>query len=258
MLALTFKKYWLIYFSPLFLFSFLATGKLNNIKKKHIKFYKKEVIENFFKLIYSNFNYTSDYIKQLYLTELYRDANFDNKDFQVLTIDDYIECWSDNNIYVQLFDTTVKQKFYALFQQQIILFHGIVAHVNCNKDIQAYLKISKNKVELSCNPDRIELDSQEFEKYFDVYSDNKILAVRLLTSDVMQTLVDFYNNLNLEFEIVIKNNNIYLRFFSGPLFEPKILGGLTDKDLLYAHFYILQFILDLAQKINLVLDNNEF
>ena len=46
------------------------------------------------------------------------------------------------------------------------------------------------------------MDSQEFEKSFDVTASDKIKAMQLLTSDVMADLIDFKNNSkkNLNFQ----------------------------------------------------------
>ena len=55
------------------------------------------------------------------------------------------------------------------------------------------------------------MDSKEFEKYFDIYSENKIVAMQILTSDIMESLIEFYNKYQLEYEIVFRNNTIYLK-----------------------------------------------
>ena len=62
------------------------------------------------------------------------------------------------------------------------------------------------------------MDSEEFEKIFDVFSKDKILAMQILTADVMESLIKFKNKYDIDFEIVLMNNNIYLRFFVSNMF----------------------------------------
>ena len=64
------------------------------------------------------------------------------------------------------------------------------------------------------------MDSKEFEKYFDVYSNSDIITMEILTHDIMEELVQFYDKYKIKFEIVIKNYNIYIRFDTGAVFEP--------------------------------------
>src|SRR5699024_2707048 len=107
------------------------------------------------------------------------------------------------------------------------------------------------------NSGSVEMDNSIFEKYFDVYSENELLTMRILTHDVMNTLVDFYIKYNLPFEIVLSNNIIYLRFFTGKMFELKIFGKSLDKDLLFTHYNILNFVMTVSNNINKVLQEIE-
>ena len=97
------------------------------------------------------------------------------------------------------------------------------------------------------------MDSKEFEKYFDVYSDSNILAMEILTHDIMEELVQFYNTYRIEFEIVIKNNNIYIRFNTGVMFEPNILKKSNDMNTLWIYYNVLKFITNVTIKINKLL-----
>ena len=58
------------------------------------------------------------------------------------------------------------------------------------------------------------MDSNEFEKYFDVKATNQILGMQLLTADVMQDLIDFQNENNIRYDIVIENE-LYLQNADG-------------------------------------------
>ena len=62
---------------------------------------------------------------------------------------------------------------------------------------------------------KIEMDSQEFEKYFDIYGENKIIAMQILTADVMNTMIEFREQSKIQYELTIKQDQIYIRFHTG-------------------------------------------
>ena len=54
--------------------------------------------------------------------------------------------------------------------------------------------------------------------------------MQLLTSDIMEFLIDFQDSTGIDFELTLKNNKIYIRFFSGNIFEmPNLTESFLDK-----------------------------
>ena len=85
------------------------------------------------------------------------------------------------------------------------------------------------------------MDSKEFEKYFDVYSNSDIITMEILTHYIMGELVQFYDKYKIKFEIVIKNYNIYIRFNTGAVFELNILKKSNDINTLWVYYNILKY-----------------
>ena len=189
-------------------------------------------------------------IEPLRTQEYYKSANFDNANSLALFSDDCIKGFLDNEIFINMCDLSVHY-------DGSHRFYGIFAHSKCNKDIGTFVKVSINNTATSPKKDKVEIDSTEFDDYFSVYSDNKIIATQLLTSDIMELLVDFYKKYFLDYEIVFRNNTIYTRFFTGPMFEPKIFGNSMNKQLLFTYYCILKFITEVSQKVNKVLREME-
>jgi len=135
-------------------------------------------------------------------------------------------------------------------------FKGLFVVIECNKDINSYVMI-KGKGLKYIQDDYIDMDSEVFNEYFNVFSDDKILAMRLLTPDIMEMLVEYREKYNLQFEIAIRNNKIYIRFFTGDLFEPSIFGDPMNKELLITYYCVLEFSLELTKKVNKVLEDLE-
>lgn len=227
-----------------FIFSIFGTTKFNKI-------YKKSLISNFISLYNSDFSYKPLGNKIIEQTN-YINANFNNYSFNSFSVTDVIEGPLDSTTSFHMSDICVKniEKINENETTTRYIFEGIFAYTNSSKNINSYIKISKNKLNFFQSKDSIKMDSSEFEKYFDIYSNNKILTMRILTHDVMDILVNFYKLYNLQFEIVIKGSYIYLTFSTGALFEPNIFSNSLDKKLFYKYYNILNFIIDLTKKVN--------
>lgn len=238
---------------------FVLMAYLNKkYKDKYLNFYKNEILNNFIKLINSKLIYRPNSIQTSASEIDYIKSNFDDRDFNIFTMDDWIEGNLTEDIYAKLYDIDVKKQTGSGKSRHVeTFFQGIFAITQCNKNIGTFVRISKNKSKVLHKNFRVEMDSEEFEKYFDVHSDDKILAMRILTSDIMESLTDFYTKYNLPFEIIFRRSTIYLRFFTGPMFEPKVFGSSMDKELLVVYYAILKFIVEVTTKVNIVLQEIE-
>jgi len=67
-------------------------------------------------------------------------------------------------------------------------------------------------------------------------------------------LIQFENQTNMKYEVFIKDNELYLRFHSGEMFEvPDIKKEALDKSTIHKYFYMLNFTYNLSKRlINLV------
>ncbi len=144
-----------------------------------------------------------------------------------------------------------------------MLFSGIFALIETPKKFkeELYVKQDKDLTVRSIIPEceKIQLDSSEFEQFFDIYGTNKIVAMQLLTADIMQMFIDFRKDTGISFEFAIKNNRIFLRFEGGGLFEiPNLEKTLWDKDIMYRDYKILDFTFELTYKITKLLEETEY
>lgn len=108
-------------------------------------------------------------------------------------------------------------------------FLGLAGHLMLPKDIGCYIKIRRNGTNF-LERNAIKLDSTEFEKLFDVSTDDKIKAMQLLTSDVMMDMISIVEQSKVKYEIYINNNKMYFRFFTGSMFEPNLTGKAMKLD----------------------------
>lgn len=128
------------------------------------------------------------------------------------------------------------------------VFHGLFAEIELNKNLNSCIRIRKNGISLFNKKDKLEMDSGEFEKKFNVYSTDKIIAMQLLTSDIMQMLLDFKEENKITPEMTIEGNRFYIRFATGGVFEAKLMKKALDYDILKRYYNLINFTLDLTEK----------
>lgn len=143
------------------------------------------------------------------------------------------------------------------------LFNGIFTIIETPKPFNEILYLKKDKKYKRKNIipkiEKIQLDSTEFENYFDIYSTNSLITMQLLTSDIMEFFTKFQNSTGIDFELTLKNNKIYIRFFSGNIFEmPNLAESFLDKAKLKKYYEILNFTLEFTYKITNLLNNTEY
>lgn len=140
------------------------------------------------------------------------------------------------------------------------VFHGLFGNVECAKNIETTFKVRSDKGVLGKmfkGKTKVEMDSQEFEKYFDVYGDNKIIVMQILTSEVMSTMIDFIQQSKIKYELTINKDQIYIRFHTGGLFEPSLFKNSLDYSMLKKYYDIIDFVFKVTREINSVIEKTD-
>ncbi len=241
---------------------------------EYTKIYKEKILPQFIKFVNPNLTYNykkyqkyKDYKSREFYTQKvgvekeYADADFDGCTFDYITEEDWVEGQIDEKHFFKITDIDVKEEYTDSDgdRRTRSMFKGLFYWFETDKDIGTCLKINLNKnnaIEGAENY-QIRMDSSEFEDFFDVYCDDKILAVRILTADIMETIMNFYKKYYLPFEICYRNNKIYTRFFIEDMFEPKKIKNSLDIESLYMYFAIIKFSIEFSKKIIKLADDVE-
>lgn len=211
----------------------------------------------------SNFYNDLEYFPEKEMPEyIYNIPNYESGIHDIYRSEDYMEANIKNQYSIQMAEVHTKDKReYKDSEGEtkteiITIFHGLFAKVVMHKSIMGDLRITQNG---SLMFDKnLEMDSSEFEKYFDVKASDKILGMRILTHDVMEELIEFENKTNMKFDIYINKNELYLRFHSGDMFEPgNFENGALDKETIRKYFYMLNLTYNLSNKIIEVVEEIE-
>ena len=230
-------------------------GKNSKKQRQLTAKYKQVVISK----IMSNFYDNLKYLPQNGMPEyIYEQLQYEY--YNQYKSDDYFEAQINNKYNIQMAEVlTQEERTYKDSEgetqtETVTKFHGLFAKIIMDKSINSELKIMKDRT--ISKKDRLNMDSSEFEKHFDVKASNKIIGMQLLTADVMEELVQFENKANMKFDIVMKENEIYLRFHSGAMFEVgNFKKGVLNKEVIQKYFYMLKLTYDLSNKlINVIND----
>lgn len=255
------------------------------IKEKYAKIYKELVIEPMVNSFKTHITYDSDggvpsgvyeaaefgdqivYADDVMYGNLEEDCKFiiadiatistENVEIKYDTVLDYVSDLSKPKI-----------KNETANPQRLNSFEGVFVRFELPKafDTKLYLRKDANDKNLvnktlgaimPFEEFRVELDYSNFEKIFDVYAYDKLKATQIFTPSVMYELVKFYNEMGIEYEITIKENFVYLRFWTGGVFEPPMLTDFSlDRDTLYSYYELLNFIFDLIHKLLKIISQN--
>lgn len=218
--------------------------------KEYSKKFKELVIKDLLLYFYEDLVYMPG---EGLNNQVYNDVKY-NEYYNRYASDDYIKAKLDNKYDVEMAEIlTQKVETHTDSKGRshtttTTIFSGLFAKIKIDKSIKTKLKIKQN---LSfSNSKRLNMDSQEFEKHFDVSSENKIIGMQILTSDVMEKLVQFYKSSGIKYDIIIDNDIIYLRFHCGRMFETGGLKkGAIPKETLNKYYNILRFIYGLTTDI---------
>ena len=176
--------------------------------------------------------------------------------------DDYIEAKINNKYDIDMAEIhttkieTHTDKDGNTTREEETIFHGLFSKIVIDKSINSKLEILPNRSLLRKN--KLEMDSSEFEKNFDVSATNKIIAMQLLTADIMEDLIEFKNKTNMFYDVIINNNIIYLYFHCGPMFETNLSKHeIVNKQSLQRYFYMLNFTYNLSKKLIKLINETE-
>ncbi len=136
----------------------------------------------------------------------------------------------------------------------VIIFNGLFGKINLDKSINSVLNITKNGYFSYLKANKLDMDHFEFEKSFDVYTSNNIIAMQLLTADIQDDILELYNKYKINFNISINNNTMYVLFDTGNMFEVFSTRKNPNK-VLEQYFDIMNFIYKLVNKIIKAIDS---
>lgn len=185
----------------------------------------------------------------------YTMSNFDNS-FNEFFSEDQIYGTLENGVKIRVAEVATsivnrtKDADGNVKEERTETYRGMYGVIKMPHNITSRIYIANDSIMKRYSENRIELDSAEFEKYYDCMAEEKVLALRILTSDAIEKFNDIRRNSKFGFELKIEDDMIYFRYKCGQLFEPPTLKNGLDKDLIKKYYKYIYFPLELVIKLS--------
>lgn len=229
----------------IFIIIFIFAASNLRLHKKYADFYKEKIISNFVYLVDNRLKYEPNTGCISKFVDWYKKAQFKKIEANDYAANDYISGQLGDS-YIEMCDLNLKRTTGSGRNKNTTkLFCGMFVHTTTDKGFDGYIKVLGQK--MFKERERFEIDSQEFERLFDVSSSDKMKAMQFLTADILMLFVDFKNRYKIDFEVAFFEGNICLRFMTGPMFEPQVFHCSMNKNMLYRYYVILNFVVNLTK-----------
>lgn len=126
----------------------------------------------------------------------------------------------------------------------VTTFLGLFGYITLKTPTRADFMIMGNSAFSKFNKKRIEMESSEFEKYYDVFSGSKDTGIRqnameILTPEAIEEFVKIRNMFKRSLNIRVCREKIYFRIDVGDIFEAPTFKSSVNYDMLYKYFLII-------------------
>ena len=195
--------------------------------------YKEEIIGRFVKKYEPNLRYLPK--GRVVTKNDYYMSGFD-KHWNELECEDGIQGKLEDGSIFRLSQITVINRLktyvngYEEQTEKQTIFKGTFAVIELSKPINNIIELIGNARRNRFNKDRIEVDSEEFEKEYDLMAEDRIHALRIFTPDIIERLIGVKYRTKADFRVKIVDSRIFIRINNGDIFEPiSYEGKITPK-----------------------------
>lgn len=233
----------------------ISIFSLFKIQELKLKYYREEIITYLVKGCNLNYDYKFGLKEDEYINSKIPEK------FDAFCSKDYIYGKIKGTVGFKLsyVNTYRKEKYIVDGQEKIEkieTFKGIFGVADINKNINAEVIIDLNDFKRKYRLNKVELDSIQFEKNFDCFSNNKIVALQILTPDVLEQINNLSEIIKKTIQIRIYNNQIFYRFYLEDIFLPPKFKNILEKNSLKRIYNVINNSEMLVECISEIVDEN--
>lgn len=126
-------------------------------------------------------------------------------------------------------------------------FRGMFGIVRLEKNTLSNIYIASNSQFRKFSKNRLEVDSSLFEEYYDCITDDKVNAMRIFTSDLIEKYIEIVKDNKYGFELKIIDNMIFFRYKTNQLFEPPMFSSGLDKSFIKKNYKVIYYPLEIMK-----------
>lgn len=226
--------------------------------KDYKEIYKQEVIEALLKGYNENIKFDA---KQGITQREYTEAHFDNCPIDEVHSEDKISGRLKDGSPFVITDVVARRvevhgQGKERREERITIFKGLYGRVNLRRNSTTQVTIIRDESRRKFDKKRIEIDSAMFEDKYDFITTDRVYALRIFTSDVIEKFNDLEEHgIKVPFELKIDYDQIFFRLKCGSMFEPPTFKDALDKELLRGYFNVVYQIIELLEKVTESINN---
>lgn len=240
--------------------SFIMIAK--KVRKEFAQYYKRNVIVKIVKFIDENLDYLPN--QSISLTDIENSRLFKMPVNKVIG-DDFVE-GIVGETYMKFSEVHAVYSYKTDKSERTTkVFDGIMFVAESNKSFKGRTFILPDDIEKFWGRfskyiqkmenkwgELVKLENPEFEKLFVVYSTDQIEARYILSTTLMERIVDYKKKSRRNILISFVNNNVYIAIpFVGELFEAKLFGDILSFNIISMYYSNLKLAYDIVEDLNL-------
>ena len=217
--------------------------------KNYGKIYKETVIEQLIK----SYNERFYYDPQMGIAKIdYSLAQFDEK-YDIYESEDRIFGRFDKGDNFQLSEVAIlelkksKDSKGRTVTTKKQVFRGMYGIVRLERNTLSTIHITSTNPKNRFIKHRVEVDSSEFEQYYDCLTRDRIDAMRIFTPDLIEKYVDLVRDNKYGIELKIRDDMLFFRYKTNQVFEPPMYKSGLEKDFLKKNYRIIFYPLNIMK-----------
>lgn len=218
---------------------------------KYNSFYKQTVIKN----LVSAYSPDLSFCNKPGISEMeYNRAGY-NEYHNRFFSEDLIQGNVDNEFFIKMSEVEVqKEETYINSEgktetETTTIFRGLFGFVDIKNKMIPDFEISTNNFFGKYSKSRIEVDSSNFEKYYDLYTPDKVRTMEIFTSDLIELFNTVKDELNSPIQVKVFHGILYFRISMKNSFEAPTFGKTLDFNAMEQNFKLIDRPIRLVSKI---------
>ena len=217
--------------------------------KNYRRIYKNNVIEGLVKSCNENYYYSQE--NGISRIE-YGLSGFDNKIDEYFS-EDRIFGTLENGDNFQIAEVVthevkrIRDSDGNVKEEKVQTFRGVYGIVRLEKNTLSNIYIASNSKFRKFNKNRVEVDSSVFEEYYDCITRDRMTAMRIFTSDLIEKYIEIVKDNKYGFELKIVDNMIYFRYKTNQLFEPPMFSSGLEKNFMKKNYKVMYYPLEIMK-----------
>lgn len=238
--------FWIMIFITIFVFIFFVW-----INLKYEEVFKNSVIKKIINLYNSKLDFS--YTKGISKSE-YAESKFNNE-FNQYSSKDLINGEIFDNAYLKMAHVKIAKQETETDENgntqttTVVIFDGVYGVVEVTDRILTQAELTPNRVSNKFNKNRIEMDSGDFEKQYDFYSIDKVRAMEIFNSEIIDEINNFKQNTGNIIQIKITHEKLFFKISCGDIFKAPSVKNPLDYKVLHKCFKMIDLPINIISKI---------